>query len=739
MGGQQKYHPSPKKQQRTNDSSMEKATKPNGFLEPQGLIYSWIEEHYIVKQNESEKDKSKKPFTLAVAKDVAMERLVYLVAKEEGKETGYGYLAQICHKGSKVRLHYADASYLAGNERDEIFWSDLDPDDEVWLVNSSLLNRDSRPEVEGTPDVGGQAEWSVDVTKEQFEEKPIEDYLRECDTLKRKQAAQPTQVQNRKSMLTKAIARIGELEKNTITISEIDDLVDATMREMEQQDGLGSAKKNKEIVQHYLDGKVQVEAEHSLTDVAKELRELKAGMERIEKNMSKQAQMANVRAKAGASKGRAGGEDQGKVELVTGPGQKTNLYHFLAMTEQLIMGVEVGDLKFIAEKVEDAKAQIIASVYAFDDHLRDKGKGQSEIDTEMRKKLGEGAGEFISRVTTEEWNGKEQGAGNVETGLFNWRNPSKVAVVVVHANEIREGMSEEATLKHVYDGTWDGENMEMASQIVIGVFNAGQFCLAEVGGQAIFEQGEEHQRAIKACVEEIKKQSKSVAWQEKVQKVKDASRRLEMIKEGMRQAPGQLKSSKSSKRRDRKKKAEADREKEPEAWQALASKNGWALAKGANSNTADAGAWKVVARKNGWAKAQTQQANSKGDGGGRRSVSSVVVYTPVPADNFLQEVRRKDSNVRGLIQATRQKEGHIVLMATQADSEQLKQCVKAFTGWGFQAKPYYLKPGLAQAANAGVQSAMQRQALCRNYMNNQPCQYGSNCRFTCYHSRGQQG
>jgi len=308
MSEQQKYHKSPKKQQRTDDGlqGMEKAMKPGGFMDSQGLIYSWIEEHYIIQQNKSEKEKSKRPFMLAAAKNVEVARLVYLVTKEDGADTAYGYLGRVCFKGSKVRLHWADASYLAGNDRDSIFWSDLDPDDEVWLVNSSLLNRDSRPVAESRGNAGGQAEWSVDVTKEQFEEKPIEEYLRECDTLKRQQSAKPTQVQNRKSMLTQAIARIGELETSKITISEIDDVVNAAMREMEQQDGLGSKKKNKEIVQHYLDGKVQVEAEHSLTDVAKELRELRAGMERIEKKMSSQAQMANVRAKAGTSKGRAG-------------------------------------------------------------------------------------------------------------------------------------------------------------------------------------------------------------------------------------------------------------------------------------------------------------------------------------------------------------------------------------------------------------------------------------------------
>ena len=221
-----------------------------------------------------------------------------------------------------------------------------------------------------------------------------------------------------------------------------------------------------------------------------------------------------------------------------------------------------------------------------------------------------------------------------------------------------------------------------------------------------------------------------------------------MIRENIH--AGVLKAKKSKKRKKKKGGGGAEAEQSSgateEAWKDMARKHGWVEKGGGNSQqsqtAADAGKGGTQARRGdgGGARTQRGQAQSNGEGGGTRElVSAVVVYTPVPGDEVLDAVGRKDRAVRNLIQGARQKPGHVVLMARRADSEKLKECVRAFELWGFQAKTYALRTRLQGTAAEGAQSKVSNAGLCWKYMKGAACPYGAKCKFTCYPNVQQRG
>ena len=116
-----------------------------------------------------------------------------------------------------------------------------------------------------------------------------------------------------------------------------------------------------------------------------------------------------------------------------------------------------------------------------------------------------------------------------------------------------------------------------------------------------------------------------------------------------------------------------------------------------------------------------------------QAVSSVVVYTPVPALELGAELARWDGEMEGLIHSIRQKEGHVILMST-ADND---AAMRGYVGWlrecGLQAKEYmHAGQGLASAAARGLQAEVSKAGLCRAYMANQHCKWGLDCRFRCH-------
>jgi hypothetical protein len=361
--------------------------------------------------------------------------------------------------------------------------------------------------------------------------------------------------------------------------------------------------------------------------------------------------------------------------------------------------------------------------------LKNQGKTDEEIQKDMQNQLGETLDEFCTNVTNSISSGKHRQGGFVEASMWQWRTPVLLIIVDADAEESEQ---------RVYDVVWPEDDRGKEGQrVMIAVKNRGHYYLWEMG-EALFEHGEEHQRALEACLEHVRPQARRVSWAD-VARGKDVEKRKEMIKENMH--AGVLKAKKSKTRKKKKGGGGGEAEQSSgatmEAWKDMARKHGWVEKNSqqsqTTSNTADTGQALGQVGRGGDGGARTQ-------GGGTRDwVSAVVVYTPVPGDVVLDTVGRKDKAVRSLIQAARQKPGHVVLMAKREDSEKLKECVKAFELWGFQAKTYALRNRLQGNAAEGTQNSTSKAGLCRNYMKGRACPYGAKCKFTCHPNVQQRG
>jgi hypothetical protein len=108
----------------------------------------------------------------------------------------------------------------------------------------------------------------------------------------------------------------------------------------------------------------------------------------------------------------------------------------------------------------------------------------------------------------------------------------------------------------------------------------------------------------------------------------------------------------------------------------------------------------------------------------------VVIYTQMPAQELMRELAEKNKNTSVLIQSTRQKEGHVILMATHANDSQLRACVPGLQQAGWQSRIYHRKETpLAQAAEMGMQARMKESGVCFAYIKDGRCGYGSKCKF----------
>ena len=122
-------------------------------------------------------------------------------------------------------------------------------------------------------------------------------------------------------------------------------------------------------------------------------------------------------------------------------------------------------------------------------------------------------------------------------------------------------------------------------------------------------------------------------------------------------------------------------------------------------------------------------------------MNSVVVYTQWTEQQLCKEVTKRDPSIAKLIHSTRQKPGHVILMATQENDNSLRECIPWFKQWQWQAKAYRRdgENTLANAAQAGMQAHIIEAGVCNNYIKNAPCQFGANgkCRFKCYSDQQQ--
>ena len=101
----------------------------------------------------------------------------------------------------------------------------------------------------------------------------------------------------------------------------------------------------------------------------------------------------------------------------------------------------------------------------------------------------------------------------------------------------------------------------------------------------------------------------------------------------------------------------------------------------------------------------------------------------------MAEIGNREQTVSRLIQSTRQKNGHIILMATEENDSELRRRLPWFKEIGLQAKEYFLKDtALARSALTGMQSKVKETGVCRAYLAGEFCKFGRNCKFKCWPS-----
>jgi hypothetical protein len=241
--------------------------------------------------------------------------------------------------------------------------------------------------------------------------------------------------------------------------------------------------------------------------------------------------------------------------------------------------------------------------------------------------------------------------------------------------------------------------------------------------------------------------------------VTDKKRRLEMLREKV-SAPRQLTATKSSSKAKSKKKQSSkkggggDINGGGSSGSAGGGKNGVGggggssgIGSGGNAGGSGGSAgggersWTEIAQDNGWQKVETRKkvVVVRAQPSAAKHQSAVVIYTQASAKDFMDELARKDHDVAEMVASTRQKEGHVVLMATTEDVQALKECLPWFKNWGMQAKEYMLKPGtLANSAAQGWKDQTREAGVCHHFLKGTECPFRGRCKFKCYPPEGEQ-
>jgi hypothetical protein len=282
-----------------------------------------------------------------------------------------------------------------------------------------------------------------------------------------------------------------------------------------------------------------------------------------------------------------------------------------------------------------------------------------------------------------------------------------------------------------------------------------------MNGKGVFDIGDEYQKALDLCLKKIMSERSPAATFDEIAKIKDSKKRLKLVREKMSES-NELKVTRHKKKKstskktapvasnggeERNKKKETEDEKwtreakergwvqtsargQKEAedrWAKEALKRGWEKTSSREKREAKKESWAEKARGNDWqhVKPPEQRAPSQTSG-----VNSVVIYTQMPAQELMRELAEKNKNTSVLIQSTRQKEGHVILMATHANDSQLRACVPGLQQAGWQSRIYHRKETpLAQAAEMGMQARMKESGVCFAYIKDGRCGYGSKCKF----------
>jgi hypothetical protein len=324
--------------------------------------------------------------------------------------------------------------------------------------------------------------------------------------------------------------------------------------------------------------------------------------------------------------------------------------------------------------------------------------------------------------------------------IYGWRKTA--ACMFVNADKITSDMSMEEARKQVIDYPWPEDSREQVSHAAIAVRSNEHFYLLVKGDKGIFEVGEEYDSVLTEGLTLIKSQIEASPGFDDIATVTDRKRRLEMLKEKLA-APKQLTATKAKKKQSRKKGGGST------GGGKSGGAGGGASGGGGSSGSAggeqdggggkEAKSWAQMARENGWQKVEPKKkvVVVRAQPPAIKQQSALVIYTQATAKDFMHELAHRDQLVAELVVSTRQKEGHVVLMANTEDVQELKDCLPWFREWGIQAKEYRLKDRtLANSAAQGWKDRTREAGVCHHFLKSIDCPFRGHCRFKCYPPEG---
>ena len=256
--------------------------------------------------------------------------------------------------------------------------------------------------------------------------------------------------------------------------------------------------------------------------------------------------------------------------------------------------------------------------------------------------------------------------------------------------------------------------------------------------------GKEYDSVLMEGLTLIKSQIEASPGFDDIAVVTDRKRRLEMLKEKV-SAPKQLTATKSKKKQSRKKGGGSAGSGKSGGGGGGTSGGGGSggSAGGGHGGGGDGGkgakSWSEIAHENGWKKVEPRKkvVVQRAQPPATKYESAVVIYTQATAKDFMDELVRKDHETAELVASTRQKEGHVVLMADTEDVQALKDCLPWLKEWGIQAKEYWLKEGtLANSAAQGWKDRTREAGVCHHFLKGAECRFRGHCKFKCYPPEG---
>ena len=662
------------------------APEPDGFVKPTGQFFPWIPVTYVDNMNAHT---GSKPFPEMDLISTEVGDLIYVPFDMEGSDKAC-YLGQVVHKNDgAARVNFVDCHKFAGqDEPEDHCYDDFDGKIQVYMVRKG----------KGWPS-----------PNEPIDPEEVRSYLRANQTIKSAQSAEK---------------RVEVLEKTIAAVSKVGDFSSDSIRDAyikvkegmpsQAKANLGHNDKNCEIVRDFFDVRKKTTDPQSAI-----LMQILARLDKIEDRHSRSTRVSEV-----AEEVKNPAEEKGDVEFTSMPGDGKCCYWMCWAAGEVASGKKVGEVQYNPDAVGATCAQIIDNGMQWFDEERNKEASDEATETaRVEHKFADMAGEDLNEFYTKISNSKRLGqeerwGGHTEAMLYAWRQA--YSLVIINADGIKKGMSVEEAREQVVDQPWPNDGRDQITQGVIAVLQDGHYSLLTRGDKGAFQIDDEYQEALRLGLEKILSIQTHPDFSA-IARVTDKKRRLEMIREKMGGPP------KLATKRKKKKKKKSSGSTGPSDLTTPESKRpdlSWA-------GRAGGGEWTTVGGSNSRGARRSTPVGRQ-----PTQVSSVVVYTSATEEQLMMEIRNREPTTSNLIQSTRQKTGHIILMTSEEKDAELRKRLPWFREIGLEAKEYFLKDtALAKKAQTGMQLQVKETGICHAYMQGISCKFGHLCKFKCYQTR----